>query len=74
MSSPHSPALQRLRRFDRSSPDFGDRLYDVRYGQEYVQCEKDLGHDGLVWLIDYLEEVRGQVPLPRFLLKSGIGT
>jgi hypothetical protein len=58
MSPPSLSSLQELDRLDRSSPDYGDQLYGVLCEQEYVQCEEILEHDDLVWLIDYLDEVR----------------
>ena len=57
MSPPNSPALKQLHRLDKSSADFGSRLYDMISGEEYVQCEKGLERGDLVWLIDYLDEV-----------------
>jgi len=64
MSSPSSLALQRLHRLDRSSSDFHDQLCDALYGREYVQCEQTLQDDDLVWLIDYLDEVRRHIAFP----------
>ena len=58
MSSPSSPALQRLYRLDRSLPDFHDQLYETLYGREYAQCEQNLEGDDLMWLVGYLDEVR----------------
>ena len=64
MPPPSSPALLRLHRLDRSSPDFDNQLYDILSGQEHVQCEKDLEHGDSVWLIEYLDEVRRRTAIP----------
>ncbi|KAF9643894.1 kinase-like protein [Thelephora ganbajun] len=57
MSSPSSPALQRLHRLDTTSPNFGDQLCDVLYGQEYQQCVPNLQDHDPLWLVDYLDKV-----------------
>ena len=67
MSSPSSPALQRLDRLDKSSPDFHDQLCNVLYGEEYVESAPHLQHDDAMWLVDYLDTVRRYVALPRSL-------
>lgn len=69
MSSPNSPALQRLHRLDRSSPDFCDQLRGVLYEQEYVLHEKSFEQNDLEWLIDYLDEVHHDVTLLHSPLK-----
>ena len=69
MPPPNSPTLTRLHRLDKSSVDFGSQLHDIISGNEYVQCEKNLEHGDLVWLIDYLDEVCLHVPLPHSQLK-----
>lgn len=59
MFSPHSSTLRGLSRLKRSSLDFHDQLMDALYGDEYyVGCLQDIEADDLLWLIDYLEEVR----------------
>ena len=67
MSSPTSPVLQQLDRLNRSSPDFHDQLSKVLYGEEYTQCARNLQNGELVWLVEYLDNVRRYVafPLPR---------
>ena len=65
MFSPSSPTLQRLCHLDRSSPGFQDQLYEILYSQEYIQCEENLGHDSLVWLVDYLDMVGRYIALLR---------
>ena len=61
MSSP--PTLQQLRRLNKSSPDFHDQLSSVLYGEGYQQCVPTLQDDDLVWLVDYLDNVRRHVAL-----------
>ena len=73
MASPGSPVLQRLNGFDRSSPEFQNQLSNVLHGQEYRQCVPDLEGDDLVWLVDYLDEVRYYVAPPRSV-QTGIGS
>ena len=63
MFSPSSPTLQRLCHLDKSPPDFQDQLYEILYSQEYIQCEENLEHDSLVWLVDYLDMVRCHISL-----------
>ena len=72
MSSSALPALQQLRRLDRSSPDFADRLNGILHGKEYAQCEPNLGND-LEWLIEYLDEVRYRVEFSRPPAQVGTG-
>jgi hypothetical protein len=69
MPSPSSPVLQQLDRLDRSSPQFHDLLCNVLYGEEYTRCAPNLQGDDLVWLVDYLDNVRRCVALLHFPLK-----
>jgi len=70
MLSPNSPALQKLYRLDRSSPaEFHGQLSNVLYGEEYQRCVPNLQGDNVVWLIDYLDEVRYHMTSPRSPLK-----
>ena len=71
MQSPSHPVLQKLRDLDRSLPEFQDQLCNVLYGEEYVRCAANVQGDDLRWLVDFLDEVRGLVFLPRFPLKPG---
>jgi len=64
MSSPSLPTLRQLRRLDQSSPDFQDKLCNILYGKDYVECAPNLRGDDVVWLVDYLNEVRRPVALP----------
>ena len=64
MSLPNSPALEQLRRLDRSSSEFHDQLCNVFYGEEYQKCVPNLEGDDLVWLVDYLDGVRALLPSP----------
>jgi len=69
MTSPNLPGLQRLRNLDRSSPEYHSQLSKVLYGEEYQRCVQNLQHDDMVWLIDYLDEVRRPMVLPHSPLK-----
>lgn len=69
MSSPSPPTLRQLHHLDRSSSEFRDQLSNVLYGEEYRQCVQNLQGDHLMWLVDYLDEVRCCVPHPRSPLK-----
>ena len=69
MQSPSHPVLQKLCDLDRSPPGFHDQLSNVLYGEEYVRCVTGLQGDDLRWLIDFLDEVRQRVFLPRLPLK-----
>jgi len=64
MASPSHPVLQRLDGLKRSSSDFHDQLSNVLYAEEYKQYVSDLRGDDLVWLVDYLDEVRCRLALP----------
>lgn len=69
MSSLSPPVLQKFHSLDRSSPDFHDQLIDVLYGEEDMQSVPNLDNDDLVWLVDYLDNVRRGVALPYLPLK-----
>ena len=64
MAPPTSLALQRLDSLDKSSPDFQDQLNDLLHENEYQECVPTLQGDELMWLVDYLDEVRHRVALP----------
>lgn len=71
MFSPTSPVLRELDLLNRSSPDLHDQLCRILHGEEYVQCEKNLEQDNeLVWLVDFLDEVRHLIIISRSLLMS----
>ena len=70
MSSPCSPALQKLDLLNRPSPDFHDQLNNILHGEDYRQCALNLQGDDLVWLVDYLDEVRRHVDLPHSTLSQ----
>lgn len=72
MTSPD--LLQQLRRLDRSSSRFHDQLSNVFYGEEYRRCVGDLQGDGLVWVVDYLDNVRCRVAPSLTPLKVSIGS
>jgi len=69
MSSSDSPILQRLRRLDSSLSGFHDKLCDVLYGQEYIQCVPNLQDGETVQLVDYLDKVCRHTALPRSPLR-----
>jgi tRNA (Thr-GGU) A37 N-methylase len=69
MPSPNSLALQQLDLLNRSSPDFPDQFCNIIYGEEYVQCVRNLEGDDLVWLVEYLDKVRRRVALLHSPLK-----
>lgn len=69
MPPPAPRVLTRLRLPDKSSRDFGIQLNNILHGPEYVEWEKKLEGDDLVWFIDYLDEVRRHVILSHSLLK-----
>ena len=69
MDSPSSPALRRLHRLDGSSSEFHDKLCDVLSDKEYAQCVPNLEGSDLIWLIDYIDEVRGHIVLLHFALR-----
>ena len=61
MAPPSSPAFQQFHHLDTSSPDFDRQLHNVLYGKEYEQCIPNLKEDDLVWLANYLDEVRRRI-------------
>ena len=62
--------LPRLHLLDRSSSTFHDQLSGILYGEEFKQQALNLQNDGLVWLVDYLDNVRRRVSLFCSLLKQ----
>lgn len=64
MPPPSPLPLQQLDRLDASSPEFGDQLKNVLYGQEYMECVPNLEGDDLEWIVEYLSKVRRHTPLP----------
>ena len=69
MHSPGHPILQKLRDLDRTSLEFHDKLGDLLYGEEYARCMTNIEGNDLRWLVDFLDEVRQRVFLPRLPLK-----
>ena len=55
------PVLQRLGGLDASATDFHHRLDNILYGEEYARCVENLQGDDLIWLVDFLDNVRGPV-------------
>lgn len=70
MFSSDIPVLQRLHRLDSSLSGFDDKLCEVLYGQEYVQCVPNLQDGDLMQLVDYLDKVRRHVELTRTPFKT----
>ena len=67
--SSRSP-LKQLRRLDKSSSKFHDRVSNILYGEEYKQWVSTIQGDGLMGFVDYLDKVRCRVSLLRSPLKS----
>ena len=63
------PFLQQLRHLDRSWPGFPNQLNDVLCEGEYREYASNLQADDLVWLIEYLDEVRHCVAISHPPLK-----
>ena len=76
-SSPHrrtsamapTGLLQQLHYLNRSSSAFHDQLSSILYGEGFKQQALNLQSDGLVWLVDYLDNVRRRVSFIRSPLK-----
>lgn len=69
MPSPNSSVLQRLRRLDKSSPDFQDQFCKILYEKEYTECKEVFECEDLMWFIDYLDEARCRIVVPHSPLK-----
>ena len=61
--------LQQLHRFGGFSSDFHDRLSDVLHDEGYKQLVPNLKDGDLVWLVDFLDQVRHHVSLPHSSFK-----
>ena len=57
-ASAHSVIRQTFERLDRSSTDFGDKLYKILQGPEYAEWALTLEKNDLTWFIEYLDQVR----------------
>jgi len=74
MPSPNHPALEQLRRLDRSLSGFHTQLCNGLNGEEYKKCVPNLEDDDSAWLVDYLDEVRAaSLPFPTLCL-SHVGS
>ena len=62
--SSHNPLTQ-LRRLDKSSPTFHDKVSNILYGEEYTRWMSGLQGEDLMGLVDYLDDVRCHVSLFR---------
>ena len=69
MSLPSFPVLEQLHNLNRSSSGFHDQLTNVLYGEEYRQCVPNLQGDNLMWLVEYLNNVRYRATLSHSPLK-----
>ena len=63
MSSP--PVLQKLPLLDTPLPDFHDQLSRILNGGEYTRDKNGLEPEDIQRLVDYLDEVRCSVALPK---------
>ena len=70
MATPSSPVLRGLRNLNVASPYFQGQLINLLDDGEYVQCIQKLGKTDLVWLVDYLDEVRHLVTPAYLSLKQ----
>jgi hypothetical protein len=50
--------LQQLRRLDKSSPQFPRQLASLLHGQGYRSCVTNLQDEDVLWLVEYLDNVR----------------
>ena len=55
------PVLQRLGGLNTSATDFHHQLDNILHGEEYARCVENLQGDDLMWLVDFLDNVRGRV-------------
>jgi len=70
MTSPGLLQQLYLLLLERSSSTFHDQLSSILYGEEFRQQAQNLQNDGLVWLVDYLDEVRRRASLLHSPLKQ----
>lgn len=61
MSSASPSVLEQLRRLDKSSPKFHDRLSNVLYGEKYQKCAPNLPGDDSASVVEYLNGVRRHI-------------
>lgn len=55
---PPPDPLEQLRVLDISSADFPDKIAKLLCSNEYKQCVQGLEGDVLVWLVEFLHDVR----------------
>lgn len=60
-ASKRPPVLRKLHHLNTSAPEFHRKLYNIMYGEEYIQGVKNLQSDELAWLVDYLDNVCGHL-------------
>ena len=56
-ASKRPSVLRKLFHLNTSAPEFHRKLYNILYGEEYVQGVKNLQSDELALLVDYLDNV-----------------
>jgi hypothetical protein len=61
--------LQQLRRLDKLSPKFPERLTDLINGQRYRNCIVGLQDEDVAWLVEFLDDVRSRTLRVISLLK-----
>lgn len=65
-----SPVLKRLHSLDTPLSKSHGQLNRLLHEKEYQECVSNLRGDDLIWLVDYLDEVRHSVGLPCSPLKQ----
>ena len=68
-----SDLLQKLRDFDRTSPDFHNQLADFLRGNEYKDAVSSLRGEDLDWFVDYLDNVSLDTVSPCSTFTAGTG-
>ena len=76
---PSLTPVERIRRLDKSSPQFPRKLVRLLHGHKYEDYVKALPAGESSWLVEYLDNVRPELPLstclsssPRFLTPSNL--
>ena len=74
MTPPTHQFLHRIHLLDKSLPDFHEQLDNLLHTGQYDQCVEALGDNDLEWLVNYLDEVRHNVPLSLLHSSATIGS
>lgn len=53
--------LEELRVLDISSADFPSQIVEILRGKQYQGCIMGLQNDSLVWLVEFLDDVRPRI-------------